>query len=320
MTAPGEHGPPAGRHQSGPPGAAALIPAAALIESWLDRAAREKPLINRTIGIVSLLLMFGANVALVLRDVVPGLLAGQPPNPEDGLTPGARYESQLAILDAEGQVVGRNWTIAQTSGITMSVQSSTLLLPIRLPNGVQTPVVRIDTELGHQEGRIDSLAIRLVGLGVRTELKGAFFPPDQFPCEWQVGDARGTFLLSSDATRVFGDEFRPFYRLPGLYVGRAWRVKLINPLSQLLPSWGSRAFAVDATLVRVVGREKIPHLGRTTECFRVEADRAVTWVDDAGRVIRTDVEIPVLGKLSLVDEPFDDEARRAAIQRIRPGA
>ncbi len=277
-------------------------------------------MINRSVGILSFVLMIAANVALVLRDVVPGLMAGSPPDPEDGLPPGTRYESQLAILDAHGELVGRNWTVAQTSGITMTVQSSTLLLPIRLPNGVRTPTVRVDTELGHQERRIDSLVIRLHGLGVRTEMKGAFFPPDQFPCEWQVGEARGTFLLSADATRVFGDEFRPFYRLPGLYVGRTWRVKLINPLSQLMPSWGARAFSVDASLVRVVGRESIQHAGRSVECFRVESDRAVTWADETGRVIRTDVEIPVLGKLSLIDEPFDEEARRAAAARLKPGA
>ncbi len=65
--------------------------------------------------------------------------------------------------------------------------------------------------------------------------------------------------------------------------------------------------ATSSVLVRVTGTESIEHNGRVVEAFRVEADRAVAWVTSDGRVLRQEVDLPLLGRLTLIDEPFDQQ-------------
>ncbi|MCG3126947.1 MAG: hypothetical protein CHACPFDD_01802 [Phycisphaerae bacterium] len=264
--------------------------------------------------------MVSANAALVLHDVVPAWTADEPPSADAALTPGQSRSVQLDIYDAQGRLIGQSWTVARLAVSILTVQNWTLLESITLPNGVRTPPARIDSELAYNDSRVvDRLSMRIIGLGLPAGLTGEFIPPDTFPCVWQMGELRGRFLLPAAATRALGDVIRPFDRLPGLYVGRSWRVKLVNPLAQIVPGMGSAAIGVDSMLVTVVGRDSIEHNGVTVNCYRVETRRATAWVAADGRVLKQTVELPLLGTLTLLDRPFDEDARQRALIRFRGG-
>lgn len=269
---------------------------------------------NRWIGIISAACMICASTALIYRDIAPTWLAGDPPDPELGLLSGRPRRVQVGIFDDAGRLIGRSWTVARRAGISLDVRSWTVLRPITLPNNIRTPLVRIDTSLVyHQQTRVDKLTMRLHGLPTRIELTGKFYPPNEFPCEWRVGSMTGQFLLDAEATRALGDVVRPFDRLPGLYVGRTWRLKLFNPLANVLPGWKAADVSDDRVLVRVTARESIEHDGRQVDCFRVETDRATAWVNASGRVLKQVVDIPLLGRLTLLDQPFDQQAHSDAL-------
>lgn len=274
-------------------------------------------MLNRWIGIIAAVCMIAANLALFYRDVLPAWLAGEPPRVGLELASGETLSSQVDIFDQYDERIGQSWTIARRSGETLTVRTWTLLESIQLPNGIRTPRVRIDTELSYQYAddgaRLSRLMIRMHGLGVPVLVKGEDFAQGDFPCIWQVGPMRGNFRMTSEATRALGDVIRPFNRLPGLKVGQSWRLELINPMAQLLPGWKSAEMSLDTVLVRVTGRETIAHGDEKIDCFRVEARRATAWVRPDGRVVRQEIDLPVLGRLTLLDRAFDDDARRQAL-------
>lgn len=278
-------------------------------------------MLNRWIGICSVILLLSVHAALIYRDLLPTWLAGSPPVSDSDLRRHERRRIQLGIFDSRDRLVGRSWTVAELAGLTLHVESSTLLLGLQLPGGVQTPPARIDTSLLYDaQRRLDRLSIRVLGLAAGIELTGELVPPDMFPCRWRVGPLNGQFLLDADLTRALGDVIRPFDRLEGLYVGRTWLVKLFNPLGHILPTAAGAPAptpSMNAVLVRVTGRETIEHAGEHVYCFRVDAERATAWVAPDGRVLRQVVELPLLGRLTLLDQPFDEDAYRRALERFR---
>jgi hypothetical protein len=275
-------------------------------------------MLNRWIGIVCALFMLGANTTLFVRDILPRWLAGNPPELDDlshGTGPERRV--QTGIYNADRELVGRNWWISKVQGEFLNVTSLTMLYPINLPNGMATPRVRIETQLRYQtqDGFLGELVLTIRGLPAAIVLRGELVPPDEFACKWWLGYVeRGHFVLDAQATRAIGDVLRPFTRLPGLYVGRTWRVQLLDPLSRIVPGLQAEEFLGDAEFVRVVRTETIEHLGRPVEAFVVEAARTRAWVAPQGDVLRQEVELPFLGKLTLYDEPYDDAAYREAKQ------
>lgn len=284
-------------------------------------------MLNRWIGILCVLFMLSANTALFMRDVLPGWLAGDPPGLDD-LTRGGvpPREVQTGIFDARGRVVGRTWTISRVQrhildsdsqtiqGQILDIQSRTMLYPIMLPNGMATPQVRIETRLRYrsEDGLLDELVMSIRGLPAGVVLRGEMIS-DEFACSCKVGPRlERSFRLDAEATRALGDVIRPFRRLPGLYVGRTWRLQLLDPLSRVMPGLQTNDIIAEPQLVRVTRTEQIQHRGRPVETFVVEAHRMRAWVAPGGHVLRQEVELPLLGKLILVDEPFDqDEYRRA---------
>jgi len=52
------------------------------------------------------------------------------------------------------------------------------------------------------------------------------------------------------------------------------------------------------------------------EAFVIEAERLRAWVSREGRVIRQEFELPLVGKLTLVDEPYDDELRQRVLHEV----
>ena len=278
-------------------------------------------MLNRWIGITCLFCMASANTALVFHDFVPDWLAGDPPDTDNLLLQdGQDRKSQVGIFDERGRCVGRSWTIAIGGHEVIQVSSWTVLYPVLLPNGMSTPHVRIDTVLHYQRERtVDRLSIRLHwkgGAGPLVALEGEFMPPDDFPCQWRIGNQRGKFILKAAATRAIGDVFRPFDRLPGLYVGRTWRVNLVNPLSEILPGARASDFGMAPILVKVDREETIEFEGRMVETLHVSSSRGEAWVARDGRVLLQKIEAPLLGRLTLRAEPYDDAARKAGVRSI----
>ncbi|MCH8805291.1 MAG: hypothetical protein IH986_04310 [Planctomycetes bacterium] len=278
-------------------------------------------MLNRWIGITCLFCMLSANTALLFHDFVPDWLAGDPPDSDNILLQdGQDRKSQVGIFDARGRCVGRSWTIADGQLEFVRVRSWTVLYPVSLPNGMATPHVRIDTELLYQrEGTVDRLSIRLHwkgGAGPPVALEGEFMPPDDFPCQWRIGNQRGKFILRAAATRAIGDVFRPFDRLPGLYVGRTWRLNLVDPLSEILHGTPASNFGMEPILVKVDREETIEFEGRLVETLHVSSGQGEAWVARDGRVLLQVIEAPLLGRLTLRAETYDDAARKAGVTSI----
>jgi len=280
-------------------------------------------MLNRWIGIVCTILMVSANATLLVRDVLPGWLAGNPPEPDDlhdGVVSrgiGVERCAQIGIFNAAGRNVGRSWTISSRQSGLLNIASTTTLHAIALPNGVATPPVRIDTQLKYREEDhlLNELFMSIRGLPLGVVLRGEFVPPDAFACKWQVGPRqRGKFAIDARATRAMGEVIRPFGRLPGLYVGRAWRLQLLDPLSHMLPGLRPNDLLADYELVRVTRTETVAHQGRSVEVFVVEGRRMCGWVTRDGEVVRQEVELPLVGKLILASEPFDRNAYQNAKQ------
>jgi len=288
-------------------------------------------MLNRWLGILSAAAMLLANGAVLMRDVVPGLIAGDPPPPAaTRLAPGSTSFTQTGIFDRTGRHIGRSWSIykrMQVGGIS-TMQTITVLEPIHLPSGVGAPPACIQIKVTYRdpdmaqraadapapEVRVDELDFRLFGLGVPVSFRGEAYETGDFPCSWEVGDRRGSFVLDSTAPAALGDVIRPFDRLPQLYVGRSWRVELLDPLAQLLPNIDTSGLGFESILIQVTGKETISFRGRSVETFVVEGGGARAWVAEDGRVLKQMVEIPLLGQLTLLDEPFEEKTLREAIR------
>ena len=273
-------------------------------------------MINRWIGIAALGLMLSVNAALLVRDVFPDWFAGQPPESHAlHLAPGDEINTQVGIFDGEGRRIACSWTRSARSDDLIMVRHRTAIRPLRLPHDVAIPALRLDTDLNyHGQASLDHLRVRVYGLDIHIELEGEAIPPDDFACRWQVGERRGEFVFPVASTRAIGDPVRPFESLTGLQVGRSWRVKLLNPLAGIIPGWGERHMLRDTMLVRVTGVERVEYRGETVEAFVVEADGLRAWVGPSGRVMRYELELPLFGTLTLIDEPFDEEMRREVLE------
>jgi len=271
-------------------------------------------MLNRWIGILAAAAMLVANGTIVLRDVVPLWIAGDPPpDVATALAPGEEARTQVGIY-RDGVLLGRSWTEARRAlpGELVTVATTTVLDALALPGGLSTPPVRIETHVTFRQGdplRVDSLEFRIEGLGVPVLLKGEAMPSGEFPCQWEVGSQRGGFSLDTRAPAALGDVIRPFNRLPGLYVGRSWRLDLVDPLQQILPNLATDGLGLEPVVIRVTCTARITHRGAPVDTFVVEGGGATAWVAADGRVLRQVVDLPLLGELELLDEPYDEAAR-----------
>ena len=135
---------------------------------------------------------------------------------------------------------------------------------------------------------------------------------NELVCDIQVGTARQAFHVSADIAGVIGESLRPFSCLPELRVGQNWRVYMIDPISLLT---GGRV-APKAVLVRVTGKERIELQGRSVETFVVECQGSRNWVDADGRVLRSQVDLPPFGRITIEDEPFDAAQLTRALETV----
>jgi hypothetical protein len=278
-------------------------------------------MLNRWIGILSAGAMLLANVALFTHDVLPHWAPNDaPPTDAQLLSPGEHRYAQVGIFDREGRCLGRSWTRShrKSAGGLLQILTTTLLEPLGLPGGILTPRVRFETELTYrpEDVRLDEVDFDMYGLGWPISLKGEAMSTGEFAGRWQVGTQRGNFILDTGAPAALGDVIRPFDRLPRLHVGQTWRVELLDPLSHILPQLKGSGLELEPLVIRVTGKETIQHAGQSVETFVVNGGAAVAYVTEDGRVLRQEVELPLLGHLVLLDELYTpellDNAKRAA--------
>ncbi|MBK8269008.1 MAG: hypothetical protein IPK83_12165 [Planctomycetes bacterium] len=157
------------------------------------------------------------------------------------------------------------------------------------------------------KAQLESFNFKLEIAGLSARVTGTRYDTE-FACIAQVGDMTQTMALDGEVSRYLGDSLRPFTHLKGLRIGQTWRLRLIDPIALL------RGSSVEFTtrLVKVVARETIEHGGEKVDCFRIETDGAVAWSNDAGQVLRQEVQVPLLGRWVITDEPFDDAKRLKA--------
>lgn len=275
-------------------------------------------MLNRWIGITAGLLMLAANIALVRRDIFPALFASSPPGNEAlSLPNGERRRSQIGIFDDRGARIGEGWSLAQRSGTTLNLETWTYLAGLALPNGKKSRL-RVHTSFNYLEsGTLYTLKMELEGdiLPNTFKIEGeAVEASGDFACEWSIGELNGTFTFPLESTRALGESMRPFERLSGLFVGRSWRIKLVDPLSNMMPGWIGSRLASEPILVEVTGTETIQHFGEFVEVFRVEAKamNAKAYVRQDGIVLRQTLAVPLLGEITVIEEPMSEAALRAA--------
>jgi hypothetical protein len=270
-------------------------------------------MLNRCLGVFCVVFMLGANVTLFVRDVLPEWRAGDPPVAVD-LAPGEQARrAQTGIYDERNRSIGTSWTITEARGDYVQVSSRTMLTPISLPNGIVTAPVRVDTDMKYRvaDGLVDELTMLVHGLPILVNLRGMYVPPNEFACRWRLGSPgqggrSGEFVLDAGATRALGNVLRPFSRLPDLYVGQTWRLELINPLLKVIPGLQVDGLLEAPEIARVTRRETIQHAGAAVETLVVEARRTRAWVEPGGTVLRQEIDLPLLGTLTMRDEPFDE--------------
>ncbi len=261
-------------------------------------------ILGATIGLVWLASMSG----LFVRDVWPAWTAQDPPaGVSNQIVERIGEDHQAGIFDSRGHRAGTAWTSFMPLAGGILVHNSTVLNPF-----AGLPPSRIESKLQFvEDGTLDELELDVFGLPMPISLRGQSYPP-YFPCNLQVGTRRYSFRLQAASAALMGETMRPFSCLPNLHVGQAWRMQLFNPLSAVMDT----QVRLRPILVRVTGRETIEHQGRSVDCFVVEAPRAKAWVDDAGRVLVQQVDVPLLGRFIIRDEPYDEDLRRKTRERI----
>ncbi len=267
--------------------------------------------------------MIGVNATLTLREVVPHWLAGDPPElanvPFNEL---GRLQTQLAIF-RNGEQIGNTWIDYRLAGGRTSVQATTVLRPVKLLGKQRTPPVQLDTSLTfrtNHEG-LDDLKMSLTGLGdeqgepLKLEVHGGYVTSGDFPCVWTLGEQQGAFILEPQATRALGSLMQPYGRMPGLYVGRSWRIELVDLMS-VVSNLGVEMVTPRSILAKVTGTERIVFRDRDVEAFVVESDGMRAWVLRDGTVARQAIDAPLLGEIEIIDEPYDADYRRRMLTQI----
>ncbi len=264
---------------------------------------------------IAVVLFWGAMMtSLFMHDIWPHWAAGEPPlqmPPEKATKEESRYQSSISSKLGR---IGTSWVRFYNRDGNPLVHTQTLLdgLPFKLP-----PLL-VDSELTYTEDKtLDSLRIQVHGSPIRLELLGENYGMD-FSCELITGpgpDDRLGFKLDADAAAMMSDAFRPFTLLKGLYVGKTWRIRLINPLPVL--QGGKAEF--ESCLVRVTRRETIQHQGKAVECYKIESRNLRAWANDQGNVLVQEVDLPIFGTLTIRQEPFNDLERLAVVSSHRFG-
>jgi len=249
---------------------------------------------------------------LIAHDVLPSWRAGNAPSRLDRerIADEDARRVQMAIFDPDRRRVGTLWTVYVPGPESISRFDRVVLDGFA---GAVPPLRVEGTSVFDAAGRLDEFTVRLTAPGVNRDIRlhGERFP-GHFAFEFDRGwGAVPTFKLDESDANVLADAFNPLAQTPELEVGRSWVVQVFNPISALL----GRGDRFTPVLVQVTGRERIATAQGVVECFRVDAGKAVAWVDARGTVQRQEITLPLLPRLTIERESFD-ESRYLS---MRPG-
>jgi hypothetical protein len=264
---------------------------------------------KRLFDITVIAIWVASLAGLVWHDLWPAWTAGTAPLvvPDGGID--KPVQMQFVIDAGRWGRIGRSWAEFWRMETGAVARSTTVL-----EAGPVRRTVRIESTVNYDtQDRLDQMKIWVYGLPISPVQIEAQSYGEDFPCRIRIGEQQHDFTLRQEMATAFGEVLRPFVYLKGLKVGQTWRIASINPLGSL---WGEDPTPTPI-VARVVRRETIEHLGRRVECFRVEAQDAVAWVDDDGRVLLQQVRAPMLGTISIrLLDGFDEEALHAAREKV----
>ncbi len=268
----------------------------------------------RLLLIGSVFLWLGAMTALFVRDVWPAWTAQDaPPITKELLNQIDHRQEQYGIFDQDGARMGTAWTNILTAGGNTTIYGTAALSVSAI---LPMPELRIETVTEFaDDGALDSFNLDVFGvpmttIKVRGERRGVYFP-----CELQVGPLHRQANLELSASRMIGDALRPFSFLPTLKVGQSWRMQVLDPMSAVM----TRQTQFTSVIATVTGEETVQHAGRSIVCKVVETSphHVKAWVAPEGRVVIQEAQLPAMGKYRIRQEPFDENARTQARERIR---
>ena len=266
-------------------------------------------MLSRVFSILVVLLWMSSMTALFVRDVWPAWTAQDlPPICSADILQGIGRDQQYGMFVGAGGRIGTSWTRfrsivdVQIIEITHFIQRVGDFGPIR---------IETDLKFSAEQGRLQEFSVRLHGAPQPIRIEGERIG-DEIVCNIHAGVTRRAFHVNAAVAGMIGESLRPFSVLPEIHVGQTWRVYIVDPLSLLL---GGKT-APRPVLVRVTGRDTITIRGTPTETFVVEWPSSRSWVDERGRVIRTQIDVPLIGRLTLLAEPFNNSELRSARERV----
>jgi hypothetical protein len=263
---------------------------------------------RKQFGVAVTAVWLGLMSVLVARDVVPAWRA-QPMPPVDTrqLVKRVGADHQAGIYDGRGQRIGTTWSSYLATAGLLVTNTSAFERAGMLSGCLLETQVRFT-----EEDVLDEFAMTVSGPMIQIELKGENYDPD-FPCELRIGTEVHTFKLDAKTASMMSDAIRPFHALPKLEVGKSWTMQVFD----LMGAIGQRKARISPAVVKVTGKERIESGGRMVECFVVESNRVRAWVDENGLVLVQEMDLPLIGRMVIRNEPFDDMSRRAARESLR---
>lgn len=266
-------------------------------------------MLSRVFSLLVVLFWMCSMTALFVRDVWPAWTAQElPPAYAPDQIAKIGPDQQYGIFIGAGGRIGTSWTRFRTIADVNMAEMTHLIERV----GDLGPI-RIETDLkfSSESQRLEEFSVRLHGAPTLIVVEGERIG-DEIVCTVRSGTTRRAFHVSSAVAGMMGESLRPFSVLPDLRVGQAWRLYVVDPLSLLL---GGKV-APKAVLVRVTGKESIRHHGEMVEAFVVEWPSSRSWVNGDGKVLRTELDVPLIGRVSLVGEPFSKDSLREARERV----
>jgi len=258
------------------------------------------------------LLWASAMTALFVRDVWPAWSAQDaPPMRQEQIAELPHRQEQFGIFKVGGGRIGTAWSDLQTSLQRTIVRGTISTVAMGI-----LPALRVETETEFDPtGGLDSFGLRVYGvpatqIRIHGERRGIYFP-----VEMHLGTFHRQANLDMAATRLIGDSMRPFTFLPTLHVGQSWRMQILDPISAAVG--GQTRFR--SIVARVTRTETKEHMGQPTTCFVVETtpSQVTAWVDESGRVLIQEVEVPGFGRIRVCEEPYDASLRAKAQSLVR---
>ncbi|UCG31872.1 MAG: hypothetical protein JSU68_09415 [Phycisphaerales bacterium] len=266
-------------------------------------------MLNRVFAVCVILLWAGSMTALFVRDVWPAWTAQDLPRAfsRQSVEQFGGHQ-QFGIFTASGARLGTSWTRFFVLHDMRSVEIAHLIERL----GDFGPLlINTDLKFTGEDDRLTELNMQVRGAPFRVVVLGELLG-NEIVCDVQVGLKRRAFHIDADIAGLIGESLRPFSMLPELRVGQTWRLYMVDPLALML---GGKA-APKPVIVRVTRRERITHQDRDLDAFVVEWPSCRSWVDEHGGIVRTEMDIPLIGRIIIRSEPFDADSLSEARQRV----